>query len=337
MSLKQPFEKTEPILTASELIDTAFKAASNSTVPRSNVKIVWIRKKEIERIKIVKFTITSKTDRIINVTPWVHELHPFYRELVALLVGIDGLKKSLAAVNWAGQKIGSLATEYIRKISRSRTITEAGTSRKIAYGRIASVLQQVSDDLVFLRDAFVQLRKLPSINPTLTTIVIAGYANVGKSTLVRSLSTAKPEVATYPFTTKGIVVGHRTIPKGAYQIVDTPGMLDRPLSKRNKIELQAIGAIKHLADVIIFMVDASETCGYDLDKQTNLLSEIINLFPNVPIVRILNKVDVATRTQIESATQRTGGDVVQVSALTSHGVETAFQSALDLVERPIQT
>ena len=329
----------EPILTASELIDIAFNAASNVMAPRNNVPVVWVKKKEIERIKIVESTITSKLDRIINVTPWIHELHPFYVELVALLVGIDDLKKSLAAVKWAAQKIRSLATVYIQKISRSRTINEAGTNRKVAYGRIASVLKQVSDALVFLRDAFVRLRKLPSVDPTLMTLVVAGYANVGKSTFVGCLSTAKPEVAAYPFTTRGIVVGHRVLPEGTCQIVDTPGLLDRPLSKRNKIELQAIGAMKHLADLIFFIVDPSESCGYDLGSQINLLNEISSLFPNIPMIRIVNKVDVATQAQIESATHGICGDAVQVSALTNQGVATAFQKALDLASarRSIQT
>jgi nucleolar GTP-binding protein len=84
---------------------------------------------------------------------------------------------------------------------------------------------------------------------------------VGKSSLLRCLSSAKPEIAQYPFTTKEIHVGHiekteKYITK-RFQIIDTPGLLDRPLSKRNEIEKQAIAALTHLADLIVFVLDVS--------------------------------------------------------------------------------
>jgi len=45
------------------------------------------------------------------------------------------------------------------------------------------------------------------------TVVVAGYPNVGKSSFIRLVSTAEPEIAAYPFTTKGVIVGHRDLGK----------------------------------------------------------------------------------------------------------------------------
>ena len=39
-------------------------------------------------------------------------------------------------------------------------------------------------------------------------LALVGAPNVGKSSLVRTLSSGKPEVCNYPFTTRGISVGH---------------------------------------------------------------------------------------------------------------------------------
>jgi len=331
--LKQPFENIGSIITAEELIDLAFSTASKVTIPRIRRSVVWVRRKERQRIKIVEATITSRLNKTFKKMPRMEEIHPFYIDLVDVLVGVKNFKKSLAALNWAVKRIQSFSSTYSRRAGRTRTISEASRIRREAYGRIASVLKQVSRDLTFLKEAGEKLAKLPSVDPNLITIAVAGYANVGKSTLVKQLSTAKPEIATYPFTTKGIVVGHRDTQSGRCQVIDTPGLLDRPLSERNKIELQAIAAIRHLADVIVFIFDPSETCGYLLKSQLNLFKEIIGQFQDAPVINILNKVDLATEEQIELAKDALSGDVIEVSALKNQGVEEVFQKAFDLASK----
>ncbi len=328
--MKQPFETVKSILTAKELVDLAFSSASKVSVPRIRRNIVWVRKKERQRIKVVEATITSKLNNITRKMPRVEDLHPFYLDLVDVLVGAQNLKKSLAALNWAVKRIQSFSTSYSRRLSRAETISEASRLRREAYGRIASVLKQVSQDLDFLKEARGKLAKLPSIGTDLNTIIVAGYANVGKSTLVKQISSAKPEIATYPFTTKKIVIGHTDILGRKCQVIDTPGLLDRPLSKRNKMELQAIIAMRHLTSVIVFVFDPSETCGYPLNSQVNLFKEIIHQFKEVPMVKVLNKVDLASEKQITLAKDALGEDVAEVSALKNRGVEDVFRKALDL-------
>jgi nucleolar GTP-binding protein len=77
-----------------------------------------------------------------------------------------------------------------------------------------------------------------------------------------------------------------------FQIVDTPGLLDRPLSERNNIERQAVAALTHLADIIVFMFDPSETCGYSLKDQKNLLTQMKKTFKDSFFIIIENKADV---------------------------------------------
>lgn len=123
------------------------------------------------------------------------------------------------------------------------------------------------------------------------TVVVAGYPNVGKSSFIRLVSTAEPEIAAYPFTTKGIIVGHRDVGKGErVQFIDTPGVLERPADERNPIERQAVSAIINTADVMLFILDASEHCGYALDDQIRLQDEIRRLV-DVPVVTVANKAD----------------------------------------------
>jgi nucleolar GTP-binding protein len=130
------------------------------------------------------------------------------------------------------------------------------------------------------------------VNIDIPTIVIAGAPNVGKSQLVGQISTGKPRVAVYPFTTQEISLGVFERKYLRYQVIDTPGLLDRPLEERNAMELRAVLALKHLADAIVFVMDPSETCGYTMEQQEHLLDSLKGEFGSTPIIVIENKADV---------------------------------------------
>lgn len=49
---------------------------------------------------------------------------------------------------------------------------------------------------------------------------------------------ADVDVQPYAFTTKSLFVGHMDYRYLRWQVIDTPGILDRPLEERNTIEMQ---------------------------------------------------------------------------------------------------
>src|SRR5207249_6908537 len=148
-----------------------------------------------------------------------------------------------------------------------------GELRQQAYGRLSSVVKQVAPDLDALIEARRALRRIPQIDPDVPTIVVAGYPNVGKSSFVRAVSTGRPKIADYPFTTRRVSLGHVDRGLDRYQILDTPGLLDRPMEKRNMMERQAISALAHLADGVLFLLDATATCGDPLVAPIRLMGE----------------------------------------------------------------
>ncbi len=286
------FKGIPPVLSSEKIIDKAFSRASKAS---KSLKIKGdpskkARAREKHRANIAYQIIDSYLLKIVKSFPDLSSLPQFYVELINLLIDVQRLKKALASLSWAKKTIKKLLKTKVRDINKAKTPKEAAKARRHIYGRIASILQRINPNLKFLEEARLKMKQMPCIQES-PTIVIAGYPNVGKSTFVSNVSTAKPKIDVYPFTTKEIHVGYLNFDNQRIQIIDTPGILDRPISKRNRIEKQAILALKFLADLIIFLLDPSETCGYPLKDQLSLLDEVKNMFSNQPLVVVLNKVD----------------------------------------------
>ncbi len=277
------------ILRAPELLDKALGRSSKATA-KGRDRAERARNLAVAKVQTAGQTIESTLHGYVKGFPTLDRLPGFYRELVDILVDRNQLRKHLGAVDWAAGKAKDLTREYARRIGRA-PVQDLPGLRKEAIGRFSSVVHQVSGDLDALVEARIALRKVPSLDPELPTIVVAGYPNVGKSAFVRAVSTGKPKVAAYPFTTQGVTVGHFERGYQRYQILDTPGLLDRPMEKRNKIERQAIAALRFLATAVLFMLDPTETCGFPLEAQLRLLDSVRATFPDVPIVVMENKSD----------------------------------------------
>lgn len=157
---------------------------------------------------------------------------------------------------------------------------------------MAKIMKRQSDSLSYLEQVRQHLSRLPSIDPTAKTILLCGFPNVGKSSFLNKITRADVEVQPYPFTTKSLYVGHTEYKYQNWQVIDTPGILDRPLEERNTIEMQSITALAHLRSVILYMVDFSEQCGYTIQKQLELYSSIKPLFAKKPVFIVNNKIDV---------------------------------------------
>ena len=332
--MPQPFQDLGDIPSAKELLDYAFSHAKKEAAQISDKmpREFKIKRKERTRIEAAGRLAAQRLDKILEDVPKLDEIPPFYRELTDVLVNVSTFKKNLGAVNWGAKTIKIIAGTYARKAQAATEPEEAIKARAAAYGRISSVVKQISKSLDYLRETRNKLAKLPTFETNVVTIVVAGYANVGKSSFVKQISSAKPEVASYPFTTKEIMVGHGKVNETFYQVVDTPGLLDRPLKDRNKIELQAILALKHLASCIIFVVDPTETCGYPLDRQLNLYREIEEEFPDVPTVVALNKTDLFEHS-LEKRAETLFPGAYPVSALKNEGMKEVLEAALSKAKR----
>ncbi len=163
-------------------------------------------------------------------------------------------------------------------------------------------------------------------------VVVAGYPNVGKSSIVREISTNKRiKVEEYPFTTQKLNLGHLIIERRfdtiRIQVFDTPGVLSRPLSERNKIELQAILALRLISDLIIFIFDPTPASGYTVDSQIELYKEVKESFTKegkIEIILVFNKMDLASSTEVDYLKEKLNlkdEDFYLTNALTGENLE----------------
>jgi len=306
--MKNPFNEFYHVPNSKELLDIAFKRGmkSSAQVSKNAPILIKAKKKESKRIKVAVDELMNRILKIIKMVPSIDDLPDFYKELASILVDIDKLKLSLGKLNGILPILSKLKREHLSQLRKIEFPKEGDRLRRAAFGRISSVIKKQDKNLKYLNDIRGDLRRIPTIDYTTPCIVVAGYPNVGKSSIVKHISTNKKiEVKEYPFTTKQLNMGHLEI-EGRFenikiQCLDTPGILDRPMSKRNSIELQAILALRLISDLILFVFDPTPACGYDIASQIELFHEIKQNFSKegkIEIIIILNKMDLAKDSEI---------------------------------------
>lgn len=316
------FEKIRTVPTADELVDKAFSRAVRAG--RGKMGTEHSDKREIEE-SMVLTAGNILADNLRNSArewPSFDRLPMFYRELADILAGIENIKMALSSVAWASDKTKDISRKYVGMIRKG---PDPVALRKQAYARMASIVQDIDKDLRFLNDTRNKLRQLPEVKDE-PTIVVAGYPNVGKSSFVASITGARPEIAPYPFTTKGIIIGHFIYKRKRYQVIDTPGLLDRPLEERNDIERQAISALRHVGDALLFIIDPSESCGYTVKEQQKLLEETKETV-NIPVLVVANKIDVE-HVNVSSD--------MRMSTKTGEGVQEAKAHLIEMVKENVK-
>ena len=312
------------VLYPQEILDKAFSRASRqSDFVEDPDKYHRVRKQMDRTVQSAADVIDATLLKWVDRWPSLNALSQFDQALIDAAVGNDEYRKSLGAIQWAAEQVRKIAGETQRKILRLRNIEGFHQARRHAYGRFSSILDQVSPQILWLGEARDILRHLPSLDPTEPCIVVAGSPNVGKSALITALSSGEPEVASYPYTTKQLHLGHFEHRRRAYQMVDTPGLLDRPMSERNRIELQAIAALEHTGDVLLFLVDSSEGTTTPLEQQEHLLEEVKQLMSERPMIVVHSKADLID--------ELPKGANTPISAETGQGLEELRSRLIEVI------
>ncbi|WP_174582505.1 GTPase ObgE [Candidatus Methylacidithermus pantelleriae] len=154
---------------------------------------------------------------------------------------------------------------------------------------------------------------------------LVGYPNAGKSTLLRSLSRARPRVAPYPFTTLSPVIGVVEWDDGfRCTLADIPGLVEGAHQGRG------LGHefLRHVerAGVMLFVIDASGQQGHIPSEQFFRLQEELKLYSAAlaerPYMIVLNKIDlIDSQEELDTIRKQLGQHpCVAISALKHIGL-----------------
>ncbi|MCK4353381.1 50S ribosome-binding GTPase [candidate division WOR-3 bacterium] len=112
-------------------------------------------------------------------------------------------------------------------------------------------------------------------------LVLLGLANTGKSQILKALTNATPEVASYPFTTNAPIIGMMEFKNIQIQLVDTPAI-------NHDFMLKWLSDIVRPADILLFVVDLSRTGFQPVSnyavRQASSLSTITERLEKIKII-----------------------------------------------------
>ncbi|XAR67268.1 hypothetical protein NMG60_11001958 [Bertholletia excelsa] len=287
------FKKITVVPTKDDFIDIILSRTQRQTptVVHKGYAISRIRQFYMRKVKYTQQNFHEKLSTIIEEFPRLDDIHPFYGDLLHVLYNKDHYKLALGQINTARNLIGKIAKDYVKLLKYGDSLYRCKSLKVAALGRMCTVIKRVGPSLAYLEEIRKHMSRLPSIDPNTRTILICGYPNVGKSSFINKITRADVDVQPYAFTTKSLFVGHTDYKYLRYQVIDTPGILDRPFEDRNIIEMCSITALAHLRAAVLFFLDISGSCGYSIAQQAALFHSIKSLFMNKPLIIVCNKTD----------------------------------------------
>ncbi|KAH0451538.1 hypothetical protein IEQ34_018837 [Dendrobium chrysotoxum] len=287
------FKKITVVPSGKEFVDIILSRTQRQTptVVHKGYAISRLRQFYMRKVRFTQQNFHEKLSTIIEEFPRLDDIHPFYGDLLHVLYNKDHYKLALGQINTARNIIGKIAKDYVRLLKYGDSLYRCKCLKVAALGRMCTVIKRIGPSLAYLEQIRQHMARLPSIDPNTRTILICGYPNVGKSSFINKITRADVDVQPYAFTTKSLFVGHTDYKYLRYQVIDTPGILDRPFEDRNIIEMCSITALAHLRSAVLFFLDISGSCGYSIAQQAALFHSIKSLFMNKPLIIVCNKID----------------------------------------------
>ncbi|MDD2524493.1 MAG: GTPase ObgE [Endomicrobiaceae bacterium] len=168
---------------------------------------------------------------------------------------------------------------------------------------------------------------------------LVGFPNAGKSTFLSIVSSARPKIADYPFTTLEPNLGVVSLNDRQIVIADIPGIIEGA-SHGKGLGFEFLRHIKR-TKVLIYMIDASGFDGKDpyevykvLKKELKQYSKFLS---NKHMVIALNKIDIDTSLDNVKLFKKKvkSKNIYTISNMTKEGIDKLIFDVIKLLDLPI--
>ncbi len=175
---------------------------------------------------------------------------------------------------------------------------------------------------------------------SLADVGLVGFPNAGKSTFLNTVSSAKPKIGDYPFTTLRPNLGTIKGDASSYVIADIPGLIEGASDGAGL----GIKFLKHISrtGILLIFVDLLSLDNINPVEQIKLLKKELDTFKDNLTQKVswvvCNKIDLidqgkidAIRKQIQTSMNISSSDIYFISAATGKGTK----SLLKLLETEV--
>ncbi|MBN2033433.1 MAG: GTPase ObgE [Deltaproteobacteria bacterium] len=181
-----------------------------------------------------------------------------------------------------------------------------------------------------------QEKRFRLVLKTVANIGLIGLPNAGKSTLLSHLTTARPKIADYPFTTLVPNLGVIVFDEGkTLTVADIPGLIEgasegRGLGHRFLKHIERTEVLLHLLDITHGPVSGLME---DFDKVTCELEAYSPSLPRKQKIVLINKIDLSEPghrdvAELIKRLKARGYEAFPISALTGQGLEDVKRTLL---------
>jgi len=180
----------------------------------------------------------------------------------------------------------------------------------------------------------------------LADVGLVGYPNVGKSTLISRISSARPKIADYPFTTLqpnlGVVVVGQGPEEQSFVVADIPGLIEGAHAGAG-LGTQFLRHIERTR-LLVHLVDVSDSSGRpDVVRDVEVILDELKSFGAglelKPMLMVASKLDVENKDKLADLKRYCKKHKLRlfpISAVTGKGIDTlkyAMAEKVDVLRR----